>query len=71
MNPKERTKEFNKLFDAIPRETNVEKINFVCEIAVVKPNTVRIWRMENPPRSPSALVLKVMREAIKLPKKSK
>jgi hypothetical protein len=63
MNTQQRKQEFDKLFEALPG-TNVERINAVCQAILVKPGTVRIWRMKAPPRVPSARSLQMLKQAL-------
>lgn len=60
----QRKAEFDELFEAIPEETNIDKIRYVCGVLFCEENTVRGWRMRNPHRVPSASKLKILRAAM-------
>lgn len=51
MNPdqKRRKEEFDRLFNSLPGK-NVERLRAVADVLFCKTNTVRIWRMKEPPR---------------------
>lgn len=44
-----RKQEFDKLFESLPGK-NVERLRSVADVLYCKINSVRIWRMKNPPR---------------------
>lgn len=60
---KARKAEFDRLFALMPGRNNTERLLEVCKAAVVKPGTVRQWRMSIPPRVPSKQVLELLRRA--------
>lgn len=50
MTTEERQAAFNKLFEALPEKKNVDRLKRVAGLLFCQVNTVRIWRMANPPR---------------------
>lgn len=60
MTPTERKQAFDQLFDGLPGK-NVEKIRAVADALYCKPNTVRIWRMQKPPRTIPEAKLRMLR----------
>lgn len=63
MTPQQRQEEFNRLFDAIPGK-NMDRIRRVCEILHYQPNTVRIFRMAQPPRMIPERSLRILRDTL-------
>lgn len=59
-----RLDEFRQLFDAIPGKP-AERVKQAATMANVKPNTVRTWRMQAPPRVPTSTTLKLMRVSMR------
>ena len=49
MTKEQRKAEFDRLFESIPGK-NIERLHAVAEVLYCKLNTVRIWRMAQPPR---------------------
>lgn len=49
MTPQERQDAFNKLFDSLPGK-NVERLRAIAAALYCRENTVRIWRLDKPPR---------------------
>ena len=64
MIPKDRQSEFNRLFDALPGPKNTDRIEAVCGALFCKPNSVRIWRMKNPPRIIPEAKLRILKRAL-------
>lgn len=58
-----RKQQFDALFDTIPGR-NIERIRKVCDVLFCQENTVRIWRMENPPRVIPESKLKILKRAL-------
>jgi hypothetical protein len=58
-----RKKEFDQLFESIPGK-NTDRIKRVCDILFCKNNSVRIWRMANPPRVIPDAKLKILQRAL-------
>lgn len=58
---KARKAEFDRLFPMMPGRNNAERLKAVCAAAIVKPGTVRQWRMANPPRVPPERTLEMIR----------
>lgn len=63
MTKTERQAEFNRLFETIPGK-NTDRIKRVCEILFCLPNSVRIYRMKNPPRVIPEAKLKILQRAL-------
>lgn len=59
-----RIRAFNELFDAIPADTNVERIRRVAEILHLQENTVRIYRLRVPTRVPTERNIALLRRAL-------
>lgn len=56
---KRRKAEFDNLFDKLPG-SNVERLRAVAAVLYCQENTVRIWRMKNPPRVITDASLKIL-----------
>lgn len=63
MTKEERKAEFDRLYESIDG-TNMDRIERVCSILFCAPITVRIWRMEKPPRVIPEAKLKILRAAL-------
>ena len=63
MTPEQRKQEFDRLFESIPGK-NIEKIRKVCSILHCKENTVRTWRMEQPPKFIPEAKVKILADAL-------
>ena len=61
MTPNERQAEFKRLFDALPGPRKVDRIRQACAVLHLKENTIRIWRMRAPSRTPTERSLQFLR----------
>lgn len=60
MHINDRKHEFDKLFESLPGK-NIDKIRAVCGALFCRENTVRTWRMRNPPRVIPEAKLKMLK----------
>ena len=64
MTTDERRAEFNALFEALPEKRNIDRLKRVAGLLFCKVNTVRIWRMKNPPRVIPEAKLMILKRAL-------
>lgn len=66
LTPEQRQAEFNRLFESLPGPRNVDRLRQVAKILHLRENTVRIWRLANPPRTIPQRSLGILRDALKV-----
>lgn len=60
----ERAAEFRRLFDAIPLQRKIDRIRWAADKLLLAENTIRIYLMAEPPRTPPELTIRVLREEV-------
>lgn len=61
---KKRHSEFNRLFALMPGKNNAERLRKVVMHTGLRPNTVRQYRMADPPSFPSWQVIKLLQYSL-------
>jgi len=62
--PEQRQAEFRTLFDRLPGPKNADRIRQAAKILHLRENSIRIYRMANPPRVITDRSLAILRAAL-------
>lgn len=63
MDKQQRIDGFNAIFESLPGK-NIDKIRAICAVLHCTENTVRIWRMKEPPRVIPEAKLRILQDRL-------